>query len=156
MSSLATVSPLLRRPSRTASPYLISVPLLTAGASLLLLLQTSSMTSDGYALRELESSRQAEQQQMYRLEAEIAGLQSLAYVERVATQKLGMVHTYQPAFLAVSRSPSSRELAQHRPPAATKVRSSDAPGWLAPLIELTREAGRLLSTLGQPQAVARP
>ncbi len=156
MSSLATSSSLLRRQPRISSSYLLSVPLLTAGASLLLLFQTSSMTSDGYTLRELEASRQVEQQQLYRLEAEIAGLQSLAYVERVASQKLGMVRTSQPVFLAVSRSPISRELAQHRPPAAVKAGASGAPGWLAPLIELTREAARVVSTLGQPQAVARP
>ncbi|MBI2911989.1 MAG: hypothetical protein HYY05_07580 [Chloroflexi bacterium] len=156
MSSLATSTPLLRRQPRTSSSYLLSVPLLTAGASLLLLFQTSSMTSDGYALRELEATRQAEQQELYRLEAEIAGLQSLAHVEGVAAQKLGMVHTTRPVFLAVSRSPSSRELAQHRPPAAAKARASDSPGWLAPFAELARQAGRLLSSVGLPQTTVNP
>ncbi|MBI2910831.1 MAG: hypothetical protein HYY05_01715 [Chloroflexi bacterium] len=156
MSSLATSSPLLRRQPRTSSSYLLSIPLLTAGASLLLLFQTSSMTSDGYTLREMEASRQAEQQQLYRLEAEIAGLQSLAHVERVASERLGMVHTTQPVFLAVPRSPSSRDLAQHRPPAAAKARAGDGPGWLAPLIDLASEAGRLFASLGRAPAVARP
>lgn len=156
MSSLASSSPLLRRPARTSSSFLLSLPLLAAGASLLLLFQTSSMTSDGYTLRELEASRLAERQQIYRLEAEVAALQSLAHVERVAEQKLRMVRTTQPVFLTVSRSPSSRDLAQHRPPTVAKARASDTPAWLAPLAGLASEAGRLLSTLGSPQTVARP
>ncbi|MBI2303668.1 MAG: hypothetical protein HYU86_02845 [Chloroflexi bacterium] len=64
---------------------------LLGGGILLLLFQTSHLTSTGYEVQRLEAEKRDWQRRNYQLEAEIGRLQSLERIQNEATQRLKMV-----------------------------------------------------------------
>ena len=75
-------------------------------ASLLLVVQSSGITSAAYDVLQLERIRDDWVRANYQLESDIATLQSLARVEAEAVGRLKMVPPDRPLFIQVTRSPS--------------------------------------------------
>ena len=95
------ISSLPRVPSLRAGFLVIALgALLIAGTAALLLL-TSLVASFGYNNARLMDEKRSLQHQTQRLEAEVAALRSLDYVEAEAKAKLGMVNASSHIFVKV-------------------------------------------------------
>ena len=75
-------------------------------ASLLLVVQSSGITSAAYEVLQLERIRDDWVRANYQLESDAASLQSLARVEAEAVGRLKMVPPDRPLFIQVTGSPS--------------------------------------------------
>ncbi len=115
-------------PRQSTLPTLLSV----AGAvvslvTLLLLVQTSGITTTGYDVRRLEQERDDWQQVNYQLEAEIARFQSLDRIEKEAKGRLQMAPATDYVFVTVRQIPASApdELSPPSPVKRTGCRRED-------------------------------
>lgn len=107
---------LLDAARRQILTYLPIAAVIAGALSLLLLVQTSTQTAEGYTLRTLEDQRNDWQQKNLQLEAEIAALQSLRRVDILARQRLGMVPATDRKYITVAVSPLADEIPDDRPP----------------------------------------
>lgn len=108
-------------------------------ASLLLLLQSSNVTTSGYDLRRLEAMREDWAQSNYQLEAEIAYLQSLGRVAREAKEKLGMVPATTYLFVTVAKTPGAHTTSQGLSPGLeAESQSTQVPPWVWGILEKLR------------------
>ena len=98
-------------------------------ASLLLLVQTSLVTSTGYDIERLQETRDDWKQKNYQLEYEIAALKSLDRIEREAV-RLNMVPATQHVYVEVNL-PSQAKLTPeiHLPTQEEPESVNKAPGW---------------------------
>jgi len=101
-----------------------------AAAAALALLQVRSVASAGYDIQRLEAERDAARQSLYRLEYEVAELESLGRVEREATQRMKMVKPATHLWVTVDRSPASTN-APVRPSTASVDGRESEPAFLA-------------------------
>jgi cell division protein FtsL len=95
---------------------LVSAAVLLVLISLLLLVETGSVTTWGYEVQRLEREKQLWQQRNSQLEAEIAALRSLERVEAEARSRLGMREAETVLFLELG-APPPRPVAQTPGPA---------------------------------------
>ncbi|MBI2865038.1 MAG: hypothetical protein HYX94_10810 [Chloroflexi bacterium] len=98
-------SPSLEGPRRALPAILPVAMAIVSSVSLLLLVQTSGMTTTGYEVKRLEQEREDWQQANYQLAAEVAYLKSLPRIEKEATSRLRMVPATDYLFVSVAKSP---------------------------------------------------
>lgn len=95
-------------PRRSALPAILTVAMaIVSLVGLLLLVQTSGVTTTGYDVRRLEQEREDWQQANYQIEAEIAYRQSLSRVEKEARDRLKMAPATEYVFVRVAETPYS-------------------------------------------------
>ncbi len=95
-------------PRRSALPAILPVAMaIVSSVSLLLLVQTSGVTTTGYDVRRLEQEKEDWQQANFQLEYDIAYLQSLARIEKEATGKLRMSTATDYVFVSVAEIPDA-------------------------------------------------
>lgn len=119
------------------------VPLVILVVGLVLLLysmQLGSVTTSGYDLQRSHAERNEWRQRNEQLELELAKVQSLAWIEVEAVQRLGMQKAGQVTYLEIDPPTStgaataragSSGVAAEPPPAASSSRSGHAPDVLA-------------------------
>ena len=109
-------------------------------ACLLLLVQTSRVATTGYDIRRLENIRDDWKQKNYQVEAEIATLQSLDYIEKQAATKLKMVRPTNYVYIEVKQTPRAT-VAQNMLPSNKGQKGSEtqeSPGWWQQISNLAR------------------
>lgn len=113
--------------------------------SLLLLVQSSGVTTTGYDARRLEQEKNDWYAKNYQLEAEIAGLQSLDRIEQEAKGRLKMVPASSRIFVQANKLPDASLKSDELPPShiKEKTRNTDSSNWFENLID------SLLSWRGQ-------
>lgn len=87
-----------------AAPTLATVALVVL-ASLLLVMQTSRVTTMGYKIRDLQILRENWRRLVYQEEAQVAALQSLGRIEREAKAKFKMISPTSYIYIIVDRTP---------------------------------------------------
>lgn len=98
-------------------------------ASLLLLVQTSLVTSTGYDIERLQEIRDDWKQKNYQLEYEIAAFKSLDRIEREAV-RLNMAPATQHVYIKVDVPSQAKLTPEIHPPTQKEPESmSKAPGW---------------------------
>jgi len=90
-------------------------------ASLLLLVQTSRVTSAGYDIGRLEKTREEWKQRIYQLESEIADLQSLEHIKEIAITELGMIPTPEYVYIPLDEPSQVNHVADMHLPAREKT-----------------------------------
>lgn len=99
-------------------------------ASLLLLVQTSRVTSAGYDIGRLEKTREEWKQRIYQLESEIADLQSLEHIKYIAENELGMVPATQHFYIEIDEPSQVNHAPEMHSPAYEKPELEiQATGW---------------------------
>jgi hypothetical protein len=97
---------------------------------LLPVLQSSSATTTGFTVNDLEARRDSLQDEVSTLESEVAGYASLDYVERQAADRLGMVEPETRLFVSVPlAAPPLERLPTRYEPALVNEESPDTPWW---------------------------
>jgi hypothetical protein len=137
----------IQRPGFAAFPRTIPVPvsakgLLVAGfvglgvIGLLPVLESSSATTTGFTVSELEAQRDQLKSEVNQLESEVASFAALDYVEAQATGRVGMVEPEERIFISIDEPapPLERLPSTHQ---ATGESSEDGEGsWWQPLADL--------------------
>ncbi|MDO8674047.1 MAG: hypothetical protein Q7O66_21760 [Dehalococcoidia bacterium] len=124
-------------PRRSALPTVLTVAIaIVSSVSLLLLVQTSGMTTTGYDVKRLAIEKVDWQQANYQLESETANLQSLNRIEKEAKGRLHMTPATEYMFVSIAAAPnvSGESLS---PPLRSKlpgVRQEDD-GWSQQLLD---------------------
>ena len=109
-------------------PVLLPMALAILGmAGLLLLVQSSGITSAAYEVLRLEQIRSEWERSNFQLEADTAALQSLSRVEKEAVGRLKMVPADRPLFVPVKRSS-----AEPLRPLTARPRADDRPASESP------------------------
>jgi hypothetical protein len=97
---------------------------------LLPVLQSSSATTTGFTVNELEARRDSLQDEVSTLESEVAGYASLDYVEREATERLGMTEPETRLFVSVPlAAPPLERLPTRFEPAPVEEETTGSPWW---------------------------
>lgn len=91
---------------------------MVAGAALLPVVQSSKATTTGYEIRRLEAQKADLQAALYNAQTDIAGLGSLARIDREARERLGMVAPSRSVVVQVAEpAPAERQVpARYLPP----------------------------------------
>ncbi len=99
-------------------------------ASLLLLVQTSLVTSTGYDIERLQEIRDDWKQKNYQLGYEIDSLKALPRIEQEAINRLGMVPATQHVYVKVDVPSQARLTPEiHLPTQEEPASVHTAPGW---------------------------
>lgn len=127
-----------RLPRRTGLTALLPTTIAFVSlASLLLLVQTSRVTSTGYDIERLQEVREEWKQKNYQLEYEIATIKSLDRIEREATTRLNMTPATQPVYVKVDLPSQAKPTPEIHPPTPKESESENKPvGWWGKLIRL--------------------
>ncbi len=125
-----------RLPGRSGLVALLPTTVgLVSLASLLLLVQTSRVTSAGYDIERLQEIREEWRQKSYQLEYEIDELKALPRIEQEATKRLGMVPATQYVYLKVDMPSQTKSTPDIHPPTDVESRPESRPvGWWGKLL----------------------
>ena len=97
---------------------------------LLPVLQSSSATTTGFTVNDLEARRDSLQDEVSTLESEVAGYASLGYVEQQASTRLGMVEPETRLFVSVPvPAPPLERLPTRYEPATVEEEVKGTPWW---------------------------
>lgn len=132
-------APAAPRGSLLAVVGLSAAVLLAAGAVLLPVVQSSTLTATGVDIRQMERRKADLEAAIYKTQAEIAQLGSIERIDREARGRLGMAPAARTVTLSVSAPPPPRWSvpARYLPPAAPPaVAATPAPSWRTPLERL--------------------
>lgn len=109
---------------------IVSALLALALLGLLPVLQSSSATTTGFTVNDLEARRDSLQDEVSTLESEVAGYASLDYVEREASERLGMVEPETRLFVSVPlAAPPLERLPTRYEPKEIQEQSTGTPWW---------------------------
>ncbi|OGO03571.1 MAG: hypothetical protein A2Y60_01465 [Chloroflexi bacterium RBG_13_54_9] len=125
-----------RLPGRSGLTALLPTTVaLVSLASLLLLVQTSRVTSAGYDIERLQEIREEWKQKNYQLEYEIDALKALPRIEQEAVTRLNMTSATQYVYLKVDMPSQAKSMPEIHPPTYVESELENKPaGWWGKLL----------------------
>jgi Septum formation initiator len=137
----------IQRPGFGSFPRTIPLPVSGKGllvaafvglglVGLLPVLESSSATTTGFTVTELEAQRDQLKSEVNQLESEVASFAALDYVERQATDRLGMVEPGERIFISVDKPAPALERLPSTYQASEDSSEEGRDPWWKPLADL--------------------